>query len=101
MEKLLDKYTKFQWNEQFQESVYVLKDKMVSDPMLVFPYQKKKIHVHANALYFSLDVILAQPGEGSLDQLIAFASRKMSKEERNYTTTKREAISMVYALHKF
>ena len=38
MEKLLKKDVKFQWNEQCQESLYVLKDNMVSSPILVFPY---------------------------------------------------------------
>jgi hypothetical protein len=29
------------------------------------------------------------------------ASRLLNSVERNYTTTKREALTMVYALHKF
>ena len=32
---------------------------------------------------------------------IAFASRKLSTVEKNYTTTKREGLAMVYALQKF
>jgi hypothetical protein len=30
-----------------------------------------------------------------------YASRLLNSVERNYTTTKREALAMVYALHKF
>lgn len=36
-----------------------------------------------------------------MDHPIYFASRKLSKAEKNYTTTKREALAMVYSLHKF
>ena len=36
-----------------------------------------------------LGEVLAQPGEGSIDYSIAFASRKLSTIENNYTTTKR------------
>jgi len=46
-------------------------------------------------------VVLMQPGEGDLDHLIAFASRKLSFAEKNYMTTEREGLAMVYALQKF
>jgi hypothetical protein len=38
---------------------------------------------------------------GDLDQLIEFASRKLSESEKNYNTTEREGLAMVYALQKF
>ena len=37
MDKLLKKYVKFHWNEDSQKSLDVLKEKMVSTPILVFP----------------------------------------------------------------
>ena len=48
-----------------------------------------------------LSVILAHPGEGSLDHPIAFARRKLLTIEINYMTTKRQGIAMVYSLQKF
>jgi hypothetical protein len=45
--------------------------------------------------------VLAQPGEGELDHPIVFASRKLSTAEKNYMTTEREGLEMVYALQKF
>ena len=41
------------------------------------------------------------PGKGDLDHPITYASRKLSFAERNYTTTEREGLAMVYALQKF
>ena len=35
-----------------------------------------------------------------MDHPIYFASRKLSQDERNYTTKKREGLAMVYALQK-
>jgi hypothetical protein len=49
----------------------------------------------------TLGAILAQPGEGNMDHPIYFSSRKISGVERNYTTTKRESLAMIYALQKF
>ena len=71
---------------------------MVTLPILVFPDWKLPFHVHVDASSIALGVILEQPGEGGLDHLIAFARRKLSSAECNYTTTEREGLAMVYAL---
>jgi hypothetical protein len=49
MEKLLKKDTKFQWNEDCQQGLDTLKEKMVTTPILVFPYWEKTFHVHVDA----------------------------------------------------
>ena len=45
--------------------------------------------------------MLTQPGEGSIDHPISFATRKLLTTEKKYTTTEREGLAMVYALQKF
>ena len=49
----------------------------------------------------ALGVVLTQPKEGYIYHPIDFSSRKLSIVENNYTTTEREGLSIVYALHKF
>jgi hypothetical protein len=70
------------------------KTKKVTVPILVFPDWSKEFHVHVNASSISL-------GAGYIDHPLAFASRKISTTEINYTTTEREGLAMVYALQKF
>lgn len=41
MEKLLKKDLNFQWNEECQKSLRILKEKMVVAPILVFPDRHK------------------------------------------------------------
>ena len=101
MEKKLKKDVKFEWTQECQESLDILKEKMVTAPILVFPDWSKEFHVHVDASSIALGVVLAQSGEGNIDHPIAFASRKLSTAEKNYTTTKREGLAMVYALQKF
>jgi hypothetical protein len=57
--------------------------------------------VHVDASSIALGAVLAQPGEGDIDHPIYFASRKLSESEKNYNTTEREGLAMVYALQKF
>ncbi|KAH9297429.1 hypothetical protein KI387_029111, partial [Taxus chinensis] len=56
-------------------------------------------HVHVDASGMAIGAVLAQPGEGIVDHPLCFASRKLTPAEQNYTTTEREALSMIYALH--
>ena len=74
---------------------------MVTTLILVFPDWKKEFHVHVDASCIALGAILAQAGRGELDHPIAFASRKLSKAKKNYSTIEREGLAMVYALQKF
>ena len=71
---------------------------MVSTPILVFPDLKKEFHVHINVSPVTLGVVLAQLGEGYINHRISFASRKLSIVEKNYISTDREGLDMVYAL---
>ena len=75
-----------------------LKNAMATSPTLVFLDRKKEFHVHVDTSSVALDIVLTQLGEGELDHPIAFASRKMSMEEKNYTMTEREGLTMVYEL---
>jgi hypothetical protein len=100
MEKLL-KDTKFQWNGDCQQGLDTLKENMATTPILVFPYWENTFHVHVDASTIALGAILAQPGARDLDYPISFASRKLLELEKNYNTTEREGLAMVYALQNF
>jgi hypothetical protein len=56
--------------------------------------------VHIDASYIALGTVLSQPGEGDINHPIAFASRKLSTFENNYTTTQQEGVpwSMHYRI---
>ena len=57
--------------------------------------------MHIDASNFSIGAILAQLGEKNMDFPISYASRQLNSVERNYTTTEREGLGMVYAVKKF
>ena len=67
MEKQLKKDIKFEWTPECQESLDILKEKMVAAPILVFPDWNKEFHVHVDAYCIALGVVLAQLGEGNID----------------------------------
>jgi hypothetical protein len=73
---------------------------MVIAPILVFPDWSKEFHLHVDASSIALGVVLAQPRIEDIDHPLAFASRKLSTVEINYTTIEREGLAMVYVLQK-
>lgn len=73
----------FCWDEECQNSLDVLKEKMVIVPILVFPNWKKEFHVHGDASCIALGAVLTQTCEGNIDHPIAFATRKLSKAKKN------------------
>jgi hypothetical protein len=74
---------------------------LASAPILVFPKWDVEFHVHVDASCIALGAVLTQEGGEGLDHPIAFASRRLSKAEKNYSTTEREGLAMVYALQKY
>ena len=73
---------------------------MASSPILVFLKWDVKFHVHIDALCITLGMVLTQEGAEEIDHSIAFASRRLSKDE-NYSTTEQEGLVMIYALQKY
>ncbi len=57
--------------------------------------------MHTNASLLVVGAMLAQNPTSKYDQFIKYASRLLNKIEYNYTTIEREALLMVYVLHKF
>lgn len=88
----------FIWIEDCQTTLNILKEKLVSSLIIVYPDWNKMFHVHIDALGITLGAVLAQPRERNMDHSMYYASRNLSTAERNYTTTEREALAMVYSL---
>lgn len=70
-------------------------------PILLFPYWKKEFHVHVDLSCIAFEVVLTQLGARDIDHPISFTGQKLSRAERNYSTTKHKGLAMVYALHRF
>jgi len=98
VEKLMKKDTTFSSDEECQQNLDVLEEQIVTALILVFLDWKKEFHVHVDASCIMLDVVLTQPGEDENDHLISFTSRKLSKVEKNHSTTEHEGLVMVYML---
>ena len=70
MEKLLKKDATYCWNDDCRKLLDVLKQKMASAPILVFPKWDVEFHVHVDASCIALGVVLTQEGVEGMDHPI-------------------------------
>ena len=91
----------FEWTNKCETSFNKLKEALISAPVLKTLYWDQIFHVHIDASAFVIGCILAQLGEHNMDFPISYASCQMNTVERNYLTSKRQGLSMVYVIKKF
>ena len=98
--KLLEKDAKFVWDEDFQKSFEELKAHLTTAPIGRAPNWKLPFEVMCDASDLAIGAVLRQREEGK-PYVIYYASKTLNKAQRNYTTTEKELLEMVYALDKF
>ncbi|MCO5568951.1 hypothetical protein L7F22_022654 [Adiantum nelumboides] len=91
----------FKWTEDCDQAYEVLKKALASAPILRALDWNVIFHVHIDASNFAIGCVLTQPREHKLDYPISFASRQLNDAEKNYTTTEREGLAMIYSVKKF
>lgn len=91
----------YHWIKECQHSFEHLKRKLVKAPILKFPDWLKKFHVDIYASTLVVGAILTQPVDDATNHPNAYTSRKLNKVECNYSTTKKEALRMVFSLQKY
>ncbi|GFV78192.1 retrovirus-related Pol polyprotein from transposon 17.6 [Trichonephila clavipes] len=97
---LTKKKVKLQWGFDQQNAFQTLKNSLTTPPVLKQADGTKPYIIRTDASNYALGAVLLQ-GEGSDEHPIEYASRLLTPAERNYSTTEREALAVVWALKKF
>ncbi|GFT20281.1 retrovirus-related Pol polyprotein from transposon 297 [Trichonephila clavipes] len=94
------KKASWKWSEEEEKAFQTLKQCLVSPPILKHADFSKPFLIRTNASNYALGAVLLQ-GEDKEEHPVEFASRLLNPAERNYSTTEREALAVVWALNKF
>lgn len=90
----------WKWGSAQQEAFDTLKGLLTSAPILRSADPTLPYVLRTDASSYAIGACLLQ-GEGDVERPIEYASRLLSAAERNYSTTEREALAVVYAVQKF
>ncbi|GFT80889.1 transposon Tf2-6 polyprotein [Trichonephila clavipes] len=96
---LTKKKAMWKWGSEQEEAFRDLKVKLASPPVLKPADGTKPFVIRTDARSGALGAVLLQ-GEKDEEHPIEYASRLLSSSERNYSTTEREALAIVWALEK-
>jgi hypothetical protein len=89
-----------EWTPEAQKAFQKIKDALVSAPVLSSPNFSKLFVIQTDASDTGLGAVLMQELDGD-ERVIAYASRSLTKAERNYSVTERECLAVLFALEKF
>lgn len=99
LNQLLTKNAKFIWGEPQQKALDEIKSKMKTAPILACPDYNKQFYLQTDASNIGLGAVLFQR-EGNHERVIAYRSRSLQPHERNYTTTEKECLAVVWAIQR-
>ena len=88
------------WGESQDQSFKTLKTKLVSSPILQLPDLKKEFTLRTDASDKGVGAVLMQEIAGEKFP-VAYASKKLNKQQKNYSVMERECLAVVWAVLKF
>ncbi|KAL5463883.1 hypothetical protein EMCRGX_G032831 [Ephydatia muelleri] len=98
--RLLEKGKQWQWTEQCLQAFTLLKTKLTSAPLLVYPNLEEAFIVDCVASDDGLGTVLSQNHQGA-EHVVYYASRTLIKAECKYCATRKEMLALVWAIDQF
>ncbi|CAB0027963.1 unnamed protein product [Trichogramma brassicae] len=100
LSELTKKSIDFEWTEECEKAINILKEKLCEQPILKIANPKLPYIVTCDASAFAIGGFLAQRKD-KIDMPIGFVSRTLNETERKYDTYSREALAIVFTISKF
>ncbi|CAA7018773.1 unnamed protein product [Microthlaspi erraticum] len=98
--RLLCKETDFEFDEECHKSWTLLKDALVSAPIVQAPNWDHPFEIMCDASDYAVGAVLGQKIDKKLN-VIYYASKTMDDAQCKYATTEKELLAIVFAFEKF
>ena len=93
--------TPWTWGKPQQDAFDLLKDAMLSNPVLAHPDQTKPFLLETDASNVAIGAVLSQQQDDGRYRPVAFLSKSLSPAEKNYDTYNQELLAIIRALEEW
>ena len=97
---MLEKDTKFKYDESCQNSFEEIKSRLVEAPIMAKPDWNREFEIMCYASDFAMVAALGQKAE-KVFKAIYYANKTFNEAQENYSTTEKEMLAIVFACEKF
>ena len=101
LRRLLESSVKFEWCDGCEKAFRDVKTYIASDQVLTHYDPAMPLKLACDAFAYGLGVVLSHVLPSGEEKPIAFASRLLSKAEKNYSQIDKEALLTVWGVQKF
>jgi hypothetical protein len=101
LHRLTEKNVIFKWTQECEDSFNILKHALTSSPILIYPCLEKEFILDTDASGTGTGAVLSQICDDGREHVIAYYSKSLSKQQRQYCITRRELVAIVQAVRHF
>jgi RNase H-like domain found in reverse transcriptase len=101
LNNLLQKDTKFDWNDQCQEAFKTLKGRFLQEPVLMMPDHSKPFQIESDASKYASGAVLTQTDINGDRHPVAFLSKTFTDMECQYEIYDRKLLGIIRALKEW
>ena len=98
--RLLEKDTKFYFDESCHKAFEEIKSRLVEAPIMAKPDWNREFEIMCDASDFAMGAVLGHKDE-KVFKAIYYASKTFNEAQENYSTTEKEMLAIVFACEKF
>ena len=97
---MLEKNAKFEFDEACRSAFEEIKSRLVIAPIMATPEWSKGFEIMCDASDYAMGGVLGQRTDKTF-RAIYYASKTFNEAQKNYSTTEKEMLVMVFAYEKF
>ena len=94
--ELTEKDRKFKWEDKHEKCLLEIKSQWENELELLIPNNEESFELETDASATGIGAVLRQQGKP-----VAYISKNLTKEEKNYAITEREFLAALWAMEKF
>jgi hypothetical protein len=89
LRRLTEKNVIFKWTQGCKDSFNILKHALTSSPILIYPCLENEFILDTDVSGGGTGAVLSQIGDDGREHVIAYYSKSLSKQQRQYCVTRR------------